>query len=430
MGRKIHWKRRYTVLIVLALVEAMAYMDRKAIFVVLPFIAEDFKIGPVAMGMVSSAFSAAYVLAQIPGGMLNDRLGIRKVASFAIFSWSVFLILTGAAINHLYLLLARFGFGAGHGVYFPGSLNKTLAVWVPKHQRATATAAVFAFANVGKAIAAAVVLSIATMWNWRVAFFVLALPCIVLAALFWRFVPNSPDDADELSAVEQAELEDNEAESASVPTERMTLREVIRQPNILKWFSILFTFEIIAWAFPTWLPTYLLKARGFSTFDMGLTITLSSLGGALGAMMWGWLSDRFFSKRRHLLILGAQLLASAGAAAMLFATSHVAIIAWATVASLAIAAFFPAFWAMPMEAISKTSMGLSSGVINIGGQTAAIIAPTAVGLALQLSNNDYNWGFGLQIGATILSFCIAILSFGRREQRTVEPASVSPRTLI
>lgn len=426
MGTPSRWKHRYTVLLVLILVETMAYMDRKAVFLLLPFMADEFHMSPLAMGLVSSIFSTAYVIAQIPGGLLNDKFGIHRVGSVAILSWSVFLGLTGAATNYVYLLLARFGFGLGHGVYFPASLYKTLAIWFPKKQRATATASVFAFANVGKALAAAVVLSIAATWNWRIAFFVLALPCVLLAVLFWKLVPNNPAESKNISAEELAELEDaDEPETTDPSAPKMTLLEILRQPNVMKWFSILFTFEIIAWAFPTWLPIYLVKERGFSTFDMGFTITLASLAGAAGAMAWGWLSDRFFSKRRHLLIIAAQLLASAAATAMLLATSQMAVMISAIIATLAIAAFFPAFWAMPMVALSKKSMGLSSGVINMGGQIAAILAPAVTGLALQLSANDYNWAFGLQIGATLLSLLITVIAFRTRTKRD-QPTEKAP----
>ncbi|WP_426444582.1 MFS transporter, partial [Salmonella enterica] len=72
----------------------------------------ELSLDPVTMGYIFSAFSWAYVLAQLPGGWLLDRFGSKKIYMWSIALWSFFTFLqagvtwmsTGAAVIALFLL--------------------------------------------------------------------------------------------------------------------------------------------------------------------------------------------------------------------------------------------------------------------------------------------------------------------------------------
>ncbi len=417
MTGRFRWRQRYAVLGILLAIHMISYMDRKAIFLVLPMIASEFHIGPLGIGLVSSVFSASYVLAQIPGGLLVDKLGVRRVASLALLWWSIFIGLTGMIGSYAQLLVVRFCFGLGEGVY-PSCEIKTITNWFPKDSRATAAAAVFAFGNVGKGLAPAVVLTAAYYWGWRSAFVVLFIPGAIMAFVFWRFVAETPAKSSRVTAVELAETLDASAEAqhenddATAP--KPSMMDALRQPNVLAWFSLFFAFSLMAWSFPVWLPTYLLQARGFSVFEMGLAATVSSIAGAAGSISCGWLSDKRFNNRRHVLIIASQVLTIASVLLMIYAGSTIVVIAGATLTGFFIAFFYPAFWAMPMVALSKKTMGLSSGVINMGGQLGGLLGPTMVGLTLQSTANDYVMAFWVQILAVMISCAITIMTFSGR----------------
>ena len=57
----------------------MAYADRAILSISAPGIKQQFGLSPVQLGYVLSAFSWAYVVGQIPGGLLLDRLGTKAV---------------------------------------------------------------------------------------------------------------------------------------------------------------------------------------------------------------------------------------------------------------------------------------------------------------------------------------------------------------
>ena len=94
MATQFRWKARYSVLSVLFLTWVISFIDRTAMAVAIPYIAVDFKLSPLAMGGVISAFFTGYSIGQIPGGILADRFGTRKVAAPVVW-WSFFTAVTG-----------------------------------------------------------------------------------------------------------------------------------------------------------------------------------------------------------------------------------------------------------------------------------------------------------------------------------------------
>ena len=70
-------RRRLGVLALITLATMLNYVDRSVMGVAQPFLVKELTISPEMMGLVFSAFSWTYALAQIPGGLVLDRLGAR-----------------------------------------------------------------------------------------------------------------------------------------------------------------------------------------------------------------------------------------------------------------------------------------------------------------------------------------------------------------
>lgn len=95
------------------------YVDRLAIATVLPVIGKEFSLDLRQQGLVVSVFFVAYAAFQIPGGMLADRFGAKRVTCWALLAWSLCTALTGLAWSFAALLLVRLVFGAAEGVFPP-----------------------------------------------------------------------------------------------------------------------------------------------------------------------------------------------------------------------------------------------------------------------------------------------------------------------
>ena len=126
-------KASYKVGAVLVLCYLVAWLDRMAIALTLPSMEADIGLDPQTKGFIISAFFVGYALCQVPGGILADRFGPRRVIIGALVWWSVFTSVTGAMWSVASMLVARFLFGMGEGV-FPASVWKVIAQWFSKKE--------------------------------------------------------------------------------------------------------------------------------------------------------------------------------------------------------------------------------------------------------------------------------------------------------
>src|ERR1700750_2875284 len=88
-----------------------AYLDRTNIAIAGPTLMKTLSIPPQLFGYVLAAFTAGYAVMQIPGGMLADRFGVRRVLVAALLLWSIFTGLTAIATSIAALIVVRFCFG-------------------------------------------------------------------------------------------------------------------------------------------------------------------------------------------------------------------------------------------------------------------------------------------------------------------------------
>ena len=71
------------------IVTVISYADRSILSIAGNNIASDLGINEVMMGYIFSSFSWAYVIGQIPGGMLIDKFGTKRVYGSLIILWSL-----------------------------------------------------------------------------------------------------------------------------------------------------------------------------------------------------------------------------------------------------------------------------------------------------------------------------------------------------
>ncbi len=395
------WKYRKTVLIIMFIAWCVCYLDRMIMSVSIPFIAKDFGMSPVSMGVAMSAFLLGYAITQIPGGILADKFGASKVIFVSLILWSLFTGLTGLAGSLVGLLIIRVLFGMGEGL-FPGPYYKMIAVWFPLKERATANGIAYSSQPFGIAIASVVGASLIALYSWRTLYFALAIPGVLIALVLWYFVSDAPEKSKRVTKQELKDYEDGAAQG-SAGEAKVSYRSIMKLPIVWQLSVVWFFFVIANWGYIAWLPSYLIKQRGFSTMGMGIATALPFIASAAGLAAGGFISDKFFPGRRKLYFSVSMILAAVFCyIAMNVETANICVV-FLTASGFFLSTGMAAFWAFPMLAIPKEVMGLASSVISFFGMVGGFLAPIAIGFFIQASNGNYNYALGTIIFALIVT---------------------------
>jgi sugar phosphate permease len=390
------WQPRHAILLILFAAYLLCYMDRMLMATALPFVAKDFGLSPLAMGGVLSAFFLGYSMMQIPGGLLADRFGPRRVLIASVVGWSCFTAWTGTAGSLAAMLIIRTLFGVSEGP-FPSAASKTIALWFPQREVGRANGLQLAAVNVGAAFAPLLIAPLILQFGWRFAFYSLLMPGLLLALLVCRVIQDAP-----------ARLDDEEcSHPRSGSAAGIGIRQMMKTPAVLWCAATLFLGNIAGWGLMNWLPTYLLEARGFSVTRMGFFASLPYLAGAVGYYLGGHISDKYFSSRRHIpIVLGLTL-----GGVMTYAAAIAPSGEWA-VAALVLAFLFvfissAGTFTLPLVLVPKAAVGSAFGIVNTAGQLAAFLSPLLAGWVLNVTHGDFALLFYCIVGLFILAACIA-----------------------
>ena len=149
----------------------LCFLDRVNISVAAHFIMAHYGWNETQMGIIFSAFFAGYVIFMIPGGVLADRYGPKRVLTAGVTFWSVFTILNPLFSRIWSMSLCRYMVGTGQGVYWP-AVNTLIARHVSVYDRTKVIGFILSGAAIGSVIGFPVGSWIIRMWGWHAIFYV------------------------------------------------------------------------------------------------------------------------------------------------------------------------------------------------------------------------------------------------------------------
>jgi ACS family glucarate transporter-like MFS transporter len=396
---------RYGVLLMLFIVSTVNYADRATLSIAGSEISTQLGLSKVAMGYAFSAFGWAYVLGQIPGGWLLDRFGSKRVYGCGIAAWSVFTFLQGfvgafaVATAILVLFGLRFMLGLAEAPSFPGN-GRIVAAWFPAAERGTASAIFNAAQYFATAMFAPITGWITYRFGWPYVFFVMGLLGLFVT-IVWVKTIYSPRDHPRISAGELAYIErggglvdmDHAARArlAASGPKPAYLRQLLGNRMLLGVYVGQYCITTLTYFFLTWFPVYLVEERGMSILKAGVAASLPAICGFLGGVLGGVFSDRLLKMGCSLTVARKVPIVTG----MLLATSMIVcnyVDSGAVVVAIMALAFFgkgigSLGWAVVADTSPKEIAGLSGGLFNTFGNTAAITTPIVIGYIVEWTHS-------------------------------------------
>ncbi|MDE2251846.1 MAG: MFS transporter [Gammaproteobacteria bacterium] len=384
---------RFGILALISGCVTINYLDRALLGVSMPAITSELALRPAAAGIVLSAFSWTYFLAQIPAGVMLDRLGARVLYAASLISWSLVTLLHALTVGLASLLGLRFLLGLAEAPCFPANSN-VVAMWFPRSERARAIGVYTAAEYVGLSFLSPILFWILATFGWRTLFFVSGSLGVVYAFVFVR----SYRDPAEHAKVSQEELDYIAAGGGVTNKVAVTgtfrigeVLDLLRQRQILGLcigqFSVYSTFVF----FLTWFPTYLATERHMAWIHVGIYSALPYIAGFFGILFAGWWSD-FMLQRGCSLSLARKLPVIVGLVlASSIVTANIADSNIVVVAILSIAFFAQAMsssgWSVISEVAPKGKLGLVGGLFSASANLSGIVTPLVVGWIVQATGS-------------------------------------------
>jgi MFS transporter, ACS family, D-galactonate transporter len=356
----------------------------------------DFCFAPEEMGLVYSAFLAAYTLCMTPGGWLIDHWGPKTVLLMLAVGSACFEAATGlgglgmttTAMALSSFLVIRALMGTFNAPLHPGS-SRMVPLWIPFGQRGRATGFLFASAGVGIASVGLIFGYLIDWVGWRSAFFLIGTITALLALLWAGYATDRPAQHPSVNAAERHWIEKaDEDREWKIEDSSKTHNE----PQVTtRWWHLLGNRSLICltlsygavgyfeYLFFYWMNYYFVQVRNLGQEESRFYSSIPPLAMVVGMACGGWISDLMvrllgYRRGRKMVPIVGMLMGSAFLYAGVKAAAPGWIVFWFSLALGGIGATEGPFWSTAVELGGRYG-GTAGGIFNTGGNLGGILAP-------------------------------------------------------
>ncbi|NXR24088.1 G6PT1 protein, partial [Cinclus mexicanus] len=266
------------------------YFNRKTFSFVMPAVMAEVPLGKDELGLITSSQSAAYAISKFVSGVLSDQMSARWLFSSGllmvglvnvVFSWSS----TVVAFAGLWFLN-----GLAQGLGWP-PCGKILRKWFEPSQFGTWWAILSTSMNLAGGLGPIVAALVSMNYDWRKTLSFSGFTCMVVSFVCLVLIKNEPSDVG-LPSIEQGAKKGKKGSSS----DNSTLAELLLSPYL--W--VLSTGYLVVFGVKTcctdWGQLFLIQERGQSMLVGSSYMSALEIGGLVGSIAAGYLSDRAVAK--------------------------------------------------------------------------------------------------------------------------------------
>lgn len=429
---RFHW-------MVMALCALLLIFDGYDLFiygVVLPSIMQQWALTPLQAGALGSYALFGMMFGALAFGTLADRIGRKKGIAICFLLFSSATILNGFASSPTEFGIFRFIAGLGCGGLMPNAVA-LMNEYAPKRLRSTLVAVMFSGYSLGGMLAAGVGIYMLPRFGWESMFFAAAIPLLLLPLILWklpesvgflvrqgrheqaRAVLAKVDPELRIEAADQLQMNDAKGQGVAV-------FELFREGRALRTLCLWLAFFcclLMVYALSSWLPK-LMAGAGYSLGSSLSFLLALNFGGMAGAILGGWLGDRFNLGK----VMVAFFVAAAVSISLLGFKSPTPLlyglifIAGATTIGTQILLYAGAaqFYGL---SIRSTGLGWASGI----GRNGAIVGPL-LGGALMAINLPLQLNFiAFAVPGAIAALAMAVFTLSGQRRQAADAALVAAK---
>ncbi|MFO8191334.1 MAG: MFS transporter [Bacillota bacterium] len=293
-------RTRVLMWLLLVMLHLITSFHRVSFNVVAGLLTADFGLTGAALGNLAAAYTYMYVIMQIPGGVLVDRLGPRRIALLTGLAMAAGSIMIGLAPTAGFVFIGRMLIGFGGSVVLI-NIFKFQAGWFRSSEFATMSGLALLFSTGGALLAAAPLALAVSAVGWRASFIYFGIFTVPVALACLMVVRNTPrGEIFSAAGMPIGEIPHHEPRAVNAAV----IAEVLKNRRL--WIPFLINFGtyggFVVFA-GTWGVSYLVHSYGMNIGQASGFMTVAYLGYMVGAPAAGYFSDRCGSLKIPVVIL-------------------------------------------------------------------------------------------------------------------------------
>ncbi len=279
------------------------YLTRKSFSVAKIGMAQDpdILLTKIQMSQIEAAYLIAYAVGQFVWGISGDKFGTRKILLTGLLCSVLIAVAMGLSSTVILfgVLFCIQGICQSTG-WAP--LVKNMSYWFSQEERGTIMGWWATNYAIGGFIASPFAGLCADYFtNWRYGFFGPATALFVIWALVLVLQKNKPEDVglesiEEYHNIKQAVLSDDDGVVEEGSWKSTLL--IIKTPMVLILGAFYFFLKPARYAIVFWGPLYISEKLGTGMTKSAVVSVFFELGGPLGILAAGYISDKAFQSRR------------------------------------------------------------------------------------------------------------------------------------
>lgn len=416
-------KTRWGIAVILGIGILINYVDRLSIGIVASPIQQEFGLSATQFGIIGSAFIWTYALAQVPSGILLDRLGTSLVWRISMFIWALSSFITALATGFWVIIVARLILGLAEAPIMSGAMKAT-GQWFPINERSLATAIFDSGTRLANVIGLPLIALTVSIWGWREAFWLQGILSIIYLLFFWYKYsdPKTKQHKNKLSREEYQYIIDGGATTSEDNQFNWEdFKYLLKQRKVWGLSLGLAGVGYMLWMLLTWLPGYLqmqfeqdILESGLYTAIQGLAMFVVEI--SIGGVIIDHLIDKGFNAnkvRKSGLVIG--ILISFLAIGSITANTASQAIIWISLGSAGMALVYVVSNTIPALIAPEGQIGTVASIMNCVNLTAGLVSPIVTGEIVDITG-DFKYAFIIGGIILILGLLSYMLLMGRIEK--------------
>ncbi|MET0592107.1 MAG: MFS transporter [Polyangiaceae bacterium] len=258
---------------------ATYYLGRKGLSVSKARVVRELGIGEGTLAAIDTGYLGAYAIGQFVSGLIGDRIGARRLVSIGMLFAAITCAAFGAATTGTMMLVAFTLNGFAQSTGWPGT-TKGMAEWTPPERRGAVMGLWCTSYQIGGIVATWFCTLMLGHYGWRSAFFGPAIAIAIVGGIVFLTLRPGPYAVKVMPA------------TGSIPARIGLDREVFKNRLLWCYGFAYFFIKLIRYSVLFWLPYYLHTALGLNESAAGYLSISFEVGGVVGAVSIGFLSDK------------------------------------------------------------------------------------------------------------------------------------------